>query len=113
MITLPKRFKTNGDITRFLLKIAKDPSHTEDELRNAAIQAMRKFPLSSEKMLYDSDLRVMSQVAQRALFAAAVTTDNAKAKNAIYFLTSNGESENKALESVLPFGRASRKDITK
>jgi len=77
-IQFPKRFKTNGDITKFIIKITKTHAHDPEAVKDAAKSALRQFPLSSNKMIYDGDLKAMDPEMRRVVLEAAVETDNAK-----------------------------------
>ncbi len=67
---------TNGTLTKRLLKAAK--TETGETLLNTAKQIMRRFPLSSEKLVYDSDKGKVPIEAWKILILASVETDKEK-----------------------------------
>jgi len=75
---------TNGQLTKQLLKAAK--TEAGEQLAQTACSIMRRFPLSSYKLLYDSDEKKVTPEAWSMLLQAAVQTDEEKLKdcNAMY-----------------------------
>jgi hypothetical protein len=67
---------TNGTITKNILAAAK--TLTGSVLLGRAKSLMRSFPLSSEKLLYDSDAPKVSKENWAILLQAAVETDKEK-----------------------------------
>lgn len=89
-IQFPKRFKTNGDITKFIIKITKTHAHDPAAVKDAAKSALRQFPLSSNKMIYADDLKAMDPEMRRVVLEAAVETDNVKYEGRKIFEESMG-----------------------
>lgn len=72
-----KHFSSNGAITYFIRKLAKkekDPSVVKAEAK----KALRSFPLSSYKLVYNEDLEEMSPEIRKAVLEACIETDNEK-----------------------------------
>lgn len=67
---------TNGTLTKQLLKAAQ--TQTGKQLLDTARNIMRRFPLSSEKLLYDSDKPKVTDEAWLTLLRAAHDTDKEK-----------------------------------
>lgn len=107
MIQVP-RFKNNGDITKFLIKITIGGA-SEEEIEDAATRAMMKFPLSSHKLLYDDDHNKVSTRLWTVLLGAAVKTDNIKARQGVSYLVNIGVAKKEAIKMTLPFGRSTIK----
>ena len=68
---------TNGDLTRKILKAAH--ALTGKPLLEEAKRLMRKFPLSSDKLLYDKDKFPIPLENWKILIQAAIETDGEKA----------------------------------
>jgi hypothetical protein len=92
---------TNGDITKRILKAAQ--VETGAKLFQTAANHMRRFPLSSEKLLYESDRAKVPAPAWEVLVRAAVQTDKEKLENLNAFSTQMG------LEPETEFGRYTTK----
>ena len=70
---------TNGTLTKQMLKAAK----TQDgqELIDTAKAIMRRFPLSSHKLLYDDDKARVGEAKFALLEQAAIATDEEKMRD--------------------------------
>lgn len=79
---------TNGTITKKLLKAAKEL--TGDKLKETATYMMLMFPLSSHKLLYDTDKGKVSPEAWEILLEVAVATDTRKGESANRLLITAG-----------------------
>lgn len=89
---------TNGTITKQILKAAK--FETGADLLQTAKSLMRRFPLSSEKILFESDKAKVAPEEWAILLQAAVETDKAKLDECNRMLKAAGCKPYKA------FGRA-------
>src|SRR5678809_1181981 len=67
---------TNGQLTKQIMAAAK--TQTGDRLLQTAASLMRRFPLSSYKLIYDSDASKVSKEAWAVLIRAAILTDKEK-----------------------------------
>lgn len=79
---------TNGTITKAILKAAKTQSG--DALLYTASNLMNRFPLSSYKLLYDSDKAKVTPEAWEVLIQAALRTDERKLKGVNQWLAEAG-----------------------
>lgn len=68
---------TNGQLTKMILAAAKTEK-SEDILLYKAKALMNRFPLSSEKLLYEQDRTKVPQEAWKILLHAAIETDKEK-----------------------------------
>lgn len=88
---------TNGTLTKKIMSAAK--TLQGEELLNEAKRQMRRFPLSSEKLLYDNDKGKVSPEAWDILLQAAVETDKEKFEDCNRMLVESG------CEPYTSFGR--------
>lgn len=67
---------TNRQRTKQIMKAAK--TQTGEQLLITAVNLMRRFPLSSEKLIYDRDAYRVTPEAWGILLQAAIQTDKEK-----------------------------------
>lgn len=91
---------TNGTITKRILKAAKKMA-PDAELKKEFIKHLNSFPMSSTKLVYDSDKGKMDPDVWNLLLEAAVETDKAKFEASERWFKSMGATRG----GGLPYGR--------